>query len=459
MTLAPVSASNFTSATQAAAASLPSCYHLPVASDGQVHEVRLKSFEIVQQENVTFPFPFIESVFFDADMIHPLYLSIRDGAMGVHHIDVSGSNHIAIIDSVNTALRIDQFGVHFTTQDCSYDYSVVMPNMYEQVAVRSGKMCSGGNKLSNQRDNHFSQILYLRDQCGDAVGRSIRKSPSLSIADTSCNVMGVDDKRGKWTFDCLFPSSDSDLSQCTDSVKVMLRNLLYDPFDGACLDLPSVITTLKDSAEDFLGEMTIKHILYQFTTNDAERAVVDGIAVHYRQIWSMLQAALANHLNSHSALRVDVDTYQQHRSLDHDACDAAHPAIDSFNMSLHAGATFDQSIAKLTKLPENGQPFNITIQNPAKVACCAPGRIATQNQTSGICSYPADALLPGTGCICGLTASEKAIAFKSRECDSFDTTCQTDADCGKSGDKQLLCLTGTCCGAGVCFDPFECSQT
>lgn len=456
MKQSPVNAANFTSVIQAAASSLPSCYHVPAADDGLIHGASLYNTQILKF-NETLPDPYIESVYFDSDRIHPIFLVIRDSSHTFYHIDVSDPHRIAIADAFHNVMRIDEQGIHFTTVDCRYDLSFLINNMYGQLRSHYGGMCAGGNKLSVMQNNRFTQVLYLKDQCGDAVGSSMQPAPVLKVGDNQCSVTKIDSVLGKWTFDCTLPNTSNPLSQCVHAVKGMLDNVLINPFNNACMDLSSVVTILEATALDMLDENSIRQGLYQFAATDADRRDIDQVIMHYTQLWTSLRSALSrDHGSPRSALRRDVDTYQKHRSLENDVCEAFFKPQGSFNMSFVAGNTHHPSLAVVNVTAQPQAAFSINVESPSNVACCSPGRIATFNETSGICFYPDGAAMGNSGCICGQTASQQSVLFKSRECDNFLGECKTDDDCGNSGDAKLLCLIGNCCSTGVCFDPFEC---
>ncbi|KAG8409896.1 hypothetical protein J3458_018973 [Metarhizium acridum] len=150
--------------------------------------------------------------------------------------------------------------------------------------------------------------------------------------------------------------------------------------------------------------------------------------------------------------------YNEYRSFEGDICNDLHDGDLPLNMSLRAGVTTIDSITSLKAAPGKPKPFNITVQDPTQIACCKNGSKSSLSRPQGTCSYPASASVGDSDCVCGQTSGGDPIAFQYMECANFVSQCSSDDDCANAGYKMYKCLTGSCCGGGVCFDPYACSQ-
>ncbi|PNP60324.1 hypothetical protein THARTR1_00348 [Trichoderma harzianum] len=459
----PLPAANFTQVTRTGAIVKPTCYQMPEPEGGSTRRALLHNTKL-REENATIPFPYIESVDFQTDGVDPLYLTLRDAAEGTHYIDVSNRSYIAIVDSLYNAMIIDAKGIHFSTKKCQYDVSITIDSMYQQLAALSGQVCSvGDRKRKRMSDTDFKQTLYLRDQCNNPVKQTVRQYPNLKIGDTDCNDMEVDEDTGRWLFDCTFPGSDSGTMRCEWAVRNDIEEFLFtDPFGGACPDLSTVITTLEANGQDFINPESLRTELYNQGLDDAQKAEANLIVIYYEQLWEILKQAFSKLRTQPpgkaSAIQEYIDVYNKYRNFEDDICEDLHAGDMPLKMSLRAGVTSIDAIARLNWAPENPKPFNVTVQDPAKLACCSPGSDANKNETAGTCAYPVSAHLGDTGCVCGNTASGASVAFEITECENFVSDCEVDDDCSKAGHPTYVCLTGSCCGGGVCIDPYECAQ-
>lgn len=459
----PLPAANFTQVTRTGAIVKPTCYQMPEPAAGSTRRALLHNTKL-REVNATIPFPYIESVDFQVDGVDPLYLTLRDAAEGTHYIDVSNRSYIAIVDSLYNAMIIDGKGIHFSTKKCQYDVSITIDSMYEQLAALSGQICSvGDRKRKRMSDTDFKQTLYLRDQCNNPVKQTVRQYPNLKIGDTDCNDIEVDENTGRWLFDCTFPGSDSGTLKCEWAVRNDIEEFLFtDPFGGACPDLSTVITTLEANGQDFINPESLRTELYNQGLDDAQKAEANLIVIYYEQLWEILKQAFSKLRTQPpgkaSAIQEYIDVYNKYRNFEDDICEDLHAGDMPLKMSLRAGVTTIDAIARLNWAPENPKPFNVTIQDPAKLACCSPGSDSQKNETAGTCAYPASAHLGDTGCVCGKMASGASVAFEITECENFVSECKVDDDCSKAGHPTYVCLTGSCCGGGVCVDPYECAQ-
>ncbi|OAA45433.1 hypothetical protein NOR_03222 [Metarhizium rileyi] len=335
--------------------------------------------------------------------------------------------------------------------------------MYRQLEGFSGEVCSKLISKKRMEDSGFQQILYLKDQCGNGVQRTLRKYPTLRVGDSDCIDTEVDSSTGKWTLRCTFPGSDSGDSRCRSSVnKDLVRFLLTDPFGGACPDLSTVITTLEATAQDLLGQDSLKEELYKVAPDGPQKEHVSELVKKYEQLWNVFKQALsksrAGTSGHSSAIEHYINTYNRYRSFEGDICDDLHDGDLPLNMSLQAGLSTIHSITSLEAAPEKSQPFNITVQDSTQIACCRNGSTSSTDASQGTCSYPSDATLGDSGCVCGQTAAGASIAFEYMECANFVSECESDNDCATAGYRKYKCLVGSCCGGGVCFDPYACSQ-
>ncbi|PTB44219.1 hypothetical protein M441DRAFT_453820 [Trichoderma asperellum CBS 433.97] len=459
----PLPAANFTQVTRTGAIIKPTCYQMPEPQGGSTRRALLHNTNL-REQNATIPFPYIESVDFQTDGVDPLYLTLRDAAEGTHYIDVSNRSYIAIVDSLYNAMIIDAKGIHFSTKKCEYDVSITIDSMYQQLAALSGQVCSTGSQhRKRMNDADFNQTLYLRDQCNNPIKRTVRRYPSLRVGDTDCNDIEVDEDTGRWLFDCTFPGSDSGTLKCEWAVRNDIEEFLFtDPFGGACPDLSTVITTLEANGQDFINPESLRTELYNQGLDDAQKAEANLIVIYYEQLWEILKQAFSKLRTQPpgktSAIQEYIDVYNRYRNFEDDICEDLHAGDMPLKMSLRAGVTTIDAIARLNWAPENPKPFNVTVQDPAKLACCSPGSDAKKDESTGTCEYPFSAHLGDTGCVCGKTASGASVAFEITECENFVSECENDDDCSKAGHPTFVCLTGSCCGGGVCADPYECAQ-
>lgn len=460
MTLSPVSVHNFTSVVQAVAATMTSCYHLSEASDGLNHGVMLHNAEL-REQNVSVTTPYIEAFYSDIDGIRPLLMAVQSTGNNRYSVEVSQSDHISVVDPLGNSLLLDKTGLHFSTNQCLYAFSLLVDDLYRQLAAHAGIACAARDfGLRDTTYQHVTHVMYIKDQCGKPVSRSIRQYPELSVAGVPCNVMSVDDGNGKWTFDCLFSNATSVIAQCEKSVSAEMDRLFSDPFNNACPDLSDVVTTLSRYGQDILGSEIMVQALQGLATNGSETLRINQTIGYYQLLWMTLQTMFSKDEDAtQSALEQQYDTYNNHRDFSHDICHDLHPSNDtSFNVSFRAGATYNPALLTLSAIPESPAPMNITIQNPSNVACCAKGFTPGLSNSTNTCSYPKEAFLEINDCVCGMTASHQSVAFKYKACQHYDAECTTNSDCKLEGNEDKICLVGSCCGHGICIDPFECSQ-
>lgn len=435
---------------------------MPQPQGGLTRRALLRNANL-RERNATIPYPYIESVDFENDGIDPLFLTLRDAAEGTHYIDVSNRSHIAIVDSLHNVMLIDAAGVHFSTKNCRYSVSITIQDMYLQLEKLSGLKCSARTHAKRMDDMEFSQTLYLRDQCGNPVKRTVRQYPKLKVGDSECNPIDVNESLGRWNFDCVFPGSDSGINKCQWTVKNDIVEFLFtDPFGGACPDLSTVITTLEATGQDFINPESLRQALYNQGLDVAQRGEADLTVIYYEQLWEILKQAFSKSRTKPpgiaSAIEEYITIYNEYRNFENDICEDLHAGDMPLKLSLRAGATRIDALATLNWAPTSPKPFNVTIQDPGKQACCPHGGVAKSNSTAGTCSYPESAHIRDTGCVCGKTVSGASVAFEYTECENFVSECQVDGDCAKAGYAKHVCLTGSCCGTGVCIDPYECSQ-
>ncbi|KAJ6441069.1 nuclear condensin complex subunit Smc4 [Purpureocillium lavendulum] len=416
-------AANFTQVTRTGDLAKETCYHLPEdPMHGQSRRAMLHNTDL-REHNATIPFPYVESVDFAVDGVDPLFLTLRDAAQGTHYLDVSNRSYISLVDFLGNAVLLDGQGIHFSTNSCRYDVSILVNGLYEQLADLSGEACSKGGLFERMDDMNFNQTLYLHDQCGHAVKRSIRKYPLLKVGDTECNDIDVDESLGKWVFDCTFPGSGSGTLRCQRAVRSDIFKFLFvDPFGGACPDLSTVITTLEATSQDFLNAESLRSELYNQGLTDVQRREVDLTVMYYEQLWEILKQALSKKRAlppaKLSAVEQYIETYDSLRNFEEDVCEDLHAGDLPLKMSLRAGVTVADAIATLNWAPREPKPYNVTVQDPDSVACCANGSKSSYGG-NGTCTYPDDAFILNTGCVCGETASGEALAFEYTECDNF----------------------------------------
>ncbi|PHH80799.1 hypothetical protein CDD80_6889 [Ophiocordyceps camponoti-rufipedis] len=449
----PVPAANFTDVNRSGAISEPNCYHLPMPTDGRR---ALPHNDEVRAHNATIPFPFIEAVDFAPDGVQPLFVTLRDAAKGTHYLDVSDKGHVAIVDSLGNAMILDARGVHFSTNSCRFDVSFTIGGLYDQLANLSGQVCAKGapNLLKEADDDiddddadaPFGQVLFLRDQCGRPIGRHLREYPLLRLGASECRDVDVDDALGRWRFD--------------------FANFLFvAPFAGSCPDLSTVVSTLEATSQDFLNPASLREELYSRGLDDQQRADADLAVIYYEQLWEILKQALSRARAQppavDAAVKVYLDAYASaNRRFDADLCRDLHAPDPPLELTLRAGAAPLPVVARFGSAPPPDAPpppRNLTVLDSTSRACCPRGSDSSFGG-AGPCSYPSEAILGDSGCVCGHTADGASIAFEYTGCDNFVARCSSDADCASSGHSRHVCLTGSCCGGGVCVDPYECSR-
>ncbi|KAI9147564.1 hypothetical protein HJFPF1_12590 [Paramyrothecium foliicola] len=456
---------SFTKVTRTAYVAEESCYHGPTDPEGDTTRRALLQNAKLREANATMPYPYVESIEFESQGIDPLYMTVRDSDEGTYVVDVSDKDRVAIVDETGHAMLLDTTGIHFSTQNCHYDVSITAEDIYEQLADASGVQCSTGGRTKRMEDIDFKQTLYLRDQCGQPVTQGIRKYPNLKVGKSECSMNTVDEATGRWDFDCTFPGSESNNMQCKLAIKHDIQDfLLKDPFGGACPDLPTAITTLDLVGFHFVSSEAIRAELYNLGLNRQQRKEAEAAIERYARLWYMLKqlfsARMMSPSGSENGLSRYLNVYNTYRSFEDDICEGIHSGELPLKMSLYAGATGFDALARLNWALEATRPLNLTIQDPSSIACCPSGHVADpgSGDDGQTCAYPVDAFIDGTGCVCGQTASGAAVAFGYTECENFVSGCQSDTDCAKPGYPKFVCLTGSCCDGGVCIDPYQCSQ-
>ncbi|KAF7552508.1 hypothetical protein G7Z17_g4260 [Cylindrodendrum hubeiense] len=111
-----------------------------------------------------------------------------------------------------------------------------------------------------------------------------------------------------------------------------------------------------------------------------------------------------------SAVEEYIELYKLHRDIGNGICEDLHEREIPLNLSLIAGAARIDAITTLNWAPDSPRPYNITIQDPSKIACCPAGALAENNGNT--CAYPTDAIIADTSCICGTTAGGDSVAFE-----------------------------------------------
>ena len=402
---------------------------------------------------------------FENGGIDPLYLTVRDTEEGSHYLDVSNKSHVAIADGLGYTMMLDATGIHFSSNSCTYDVHITIRNLYRQLASLAGVECSVGSRHKRMDDMDFQQTLSLHDQCGDSIDKSLRPYPQLYVGDTLCTNTDVNEITGEWDFDCTFPGSQSGSMKCQYAIKNDVEDfLLKDPFGGSCPDLSTVITTLSETGRDFMNAESLRTELYNQGLDDYQKLEADQAVTAYEDLWRVLQETFVknttnttgNTTGNTCALERYITLYNTYRNFEDDICTDLHAGEIPLPLTLTAGSTTIPPITTLNWAPTSPRTYNLTVQDPSKIACCADGRVA---DTSGdTCAYPADAVIGGTGCVCGRTADGRSVGFEVTECDNYVSGCEKDADCGDAGFGGFVCLVGTCCEGGVCVDPYACSQ-
>ncbi|KAG7411533.1 hypothetical protein Forpe1208_v010575 [Fusarium oxysporum f. sp. rapae] len=397
-------AANFTHVTRTAAISQETCYTLPNPGGDSTRRALLYNARL-REDNVSIPIPYIESVEFEKDGVNTLYLTVRDEQGGIYYVDISHRGRLSVVDPNGYLVTLDAEGIHFSGSNCTYDISISIDDMYEQIADLAGVQCAA-LKHKRAEDLDFSQVLYLHDQCGNAVDRSLRQYPQLLVGDTVCADVAVDDDTGRWDFDCTFPGSESGSLRCQLAIKNKVVDFIStDPFGGACPDLSTVVTTLEESGQDIVEpEQLRKDLANQGLSSDRAKQEADAAVVAYTQLWQALGAIFTKNTDtSQGALEDYIDVYNTHRSFENDICQSLHEGEIPLNLTLIAGATRIPAITTLNWAPETTTPYNITVQDSSRIACCPNSAIAEGEGVT--CSYPRDAIIPGTGCVCGKSAA------------------------------------------------------
>jgi hypothetical protein len=462
----PIPAANFTEVARAAATAEAACYHLPQDLQGTESRRAVARNSKLREDNITVPSPYIQSIDFAGDGVHPLFLTVRDNAEDTFFLDVSNQSRVAISDDAGNSLLLDNSGVYFASNSCRYDVNITIRNMYTQLINLSEIDCPDGIRepsrfYKRSRDIQFNQTLFLHDQCGSPVTKSIKDYPELEVGNTTCRHVKVDEAIGRWDFDCTFPGSASGTLQCQRAVQDDIINfLLTDALGGICLDLTSVISTLAATATDIINGSSLRDGLFsRGVKSDAERDDVEAAVLEYEALWRSLQGFFvsANANTTAEALKPwgrYFSVYNAHRNFQEDICEYVHGDEIPLGLNLRVGVTYFDPITTLNWAPQNPPPHNLTVQNPSAVACCPNGSI-TKEDGNGTCAYPSSAFIDGTDCICGRVSGGESIAFETAECGNFAGSCRVDEDCLRPG---FVCLIGSCCGTGVCIDPYACSQ-
>ncbi|OBS22471.1 hypothetical protein FPOA_08808 [Fusarium poae] len=448
-------AANFTHVTRTASLSQETCYILPDDPEGDATRRALLFNSRLREDNVSIPMPYIESVEFESNGVNPLYLTVRDEQGGTYFVDISHRGRLSVVDPAGYLVTLDAQGIHFSGSNCTYDISITIDDMYTQIAELAGVQCAALRRQKRADDLDFSQILYLRDQCGNFVDKSLRQYPQLLVGDTACADVAVDEDTGRWDFDCTFPGSQSGPMRCQWAVKNSIIDFIsIDPFAGSCPDLSTVVTTLEDSGQDIVDASQLRNDLTnQGLRTERARQEADEAVSAYTLLWQALGAMFSTSAgSSKGALEKYIDVYNSQRSFENDICQALHEGEIPLNLTLIAGATKIPAITTLNWAPESPRTYNITVQDSTRIACCPDARVAEGDGAT--CAYPREAIIPGTGCVCGTTAGGEGIAFEWTECGNFAGSCEADGDCGDG----YLCLTGSCCGGGVCVDAYACSE-
>ncbi|KAF5599203.1 hypothetical protein FPANT_3591 [Fusarium pseudoanthophilum] len=389
-------AANFTHVTRTAAISQETCYTLPNPGGDSTRRALLYNARL-REDNVSIPIPYIESVEFEKDGINPLYLTVRDEQGGIFYVDISHRGRLSVVDPNGYLVTLDAEGIHFSGSNCTYDISISIDDMYEQIADLAGVQCAA-LKRKRAEDLDFSQVLYLHDQCGNPVDRSVRQYPQLLVGDTVCADVAVDDETGRWDFECTFPGSESGSLRCQLAIKNKVVDFIStDPFGGACPDLSTVVTTLEESGQDIVDpEQLRKDLANQGLSSDRAKQEADAAVVAYTQLWQALGAIFTkNTETSQGALEDYIDVYNTHRNFEDDICQSLHEGEIPLNLTLIAGATSIPAITTLNWAPETTKPYNITVQDSSRIACCPNSAVAEGEGAT--CSYPRDAIIPGTG--------------------------------------------------------------
>ncbi|RSL67035.1 hypothetical protein CEP53_003181 [Fusarium sp. AF-6] len=411
---------HYTHVTRTAALSQETCHTLGPDPEGDPTRRALLYNSRLREENVSIPIPYIESVEFESEGLNPLYLTVRDEQGGTYFVDISRRGQLSVFDPSGNSMSLDAVGMHFSGPNCTYHITIEIKDMYEQIADLAGVQCAAIKRKRRIEDMDFKQVLYLEDQCGNPVDKSLKQYPQLLVGGTVCADIDVDEDIGRWEFDCAFPGVESGFLRCQQAIKEdVLDVITVDPFAGSCPDLSTVVTTLDATAQDILDPDVLRKDLGNEGLNDRQIQEADAAVVAYTKLWTALRAFFSKQLtfSSYGALETYVNVYNTYRSFETAICQSLHVDEIPFDLSLIAGATRIPSITSLSWAPTLTRPYNITIQDPSRMACCPGGRVAeTKDDT---CAYPREAIIEGTGCICGKNAEGLGVAFEWTECGNF----------------------------------------
>ncbi|KAI5458633.1 hypothetical protein BGZ63DRAFT_391783 [Mariannaea sp. PMI_226] len=358
-------------------------------------------------------------------------------------------------------MLIDASGIYLSSSRCLFTTSIVISNMLQQLRSLAGIQCAAAERWKRREDMEFTQVLNMHDQCGQPVDRTLRRYPRLRVGSSPCTDTHVDESIGRWEFDCTFPGSESGSMRCQSAIQNdVVDFLITDPFGGNCPDIVTIITTLGIYGNDFLSASSFRSVLHSKHLEEGQRGGADHAAAAFGRLWEvfheMLSTSASDASTGSSALEQYIDTYNEHRNFVSDICEDLHAGEIPFNLSLTVGATHIDRLTTINWAPVRTRPYNITVQNPSAIACCPNGAVAQHDGEK--CGYPASATIHGTSCICGTTAGGTSVGFEYVECDNFVSECNSDHDCENAGHTGFVCLIGSCCGGGVCIDPYACSQ-
>ncbi|CAG9942675.1 unnamed protein product [Clonostachys rosea f. rosea IK726] len=456
-TPSPFPAANYTQVAFLAALAEDTCYHLPEEPHGELSRRALMRNSKLREDNVTVPVPYIQSIEFESEGVRPLSMTVRDKSQGTFHIDISNRTRLAITSSDGYAMQIDGSGIRFATKDCRYDVNITIANMFSQIANLSNVGCSVGTgaqpfpspipvllintNTKRAEDIKFNQTLLLRDQCGSPVTKAIRAYPQLRVGETTCQDIAVDENSGTWEFDCTFPGAISGILKCQNAVKNDIIDFLNrDSFGGACPDISTMIATLGATGNDMLSRDALGVALYNqrgASSADNSSSVIENVASGYTLLWESLQGFFTpQNASVNSPWEEYIGTYNRHRSFENDICEDLHTGEIPLSLNLLVGATYIDAVTTLNWAPRAAQT-------------------EADDQGKDTCAYPREAVIEDTNCSCGKTAGGQSLAFEAMECDNFEGRCERDEDCQGGGS---VCVVGTCCGGGVCVDPYACSQ-
>ncbi|KAF4990198.1 hypothetical protein FGRMN_8619 [Fusarium graminum] len=387
-------AANFTHVTRTAVLSEETCHSLASDPGGAARRALLYNARL-REDNVTIPVPYIQSVEFQSDGVYPLYLTVRNELGETYFVDISHRGRLSVVDPSGYLVTLDAKGIHFSGSNCTYDVSITIDNMYEQIADLAGAQCAALQRRADDLD--FRQVLFLHDQCGSVVDKSLRQYPQLLVGDTVCADVAFDEETGQWDFDCTFPGSQSGSLKCQWAIENSIINFItIDPFGGSCPDLTTVVTTLEESAQDIVDPVELrKDLANQELPTDRAKQEADAAVVAYTQLWQALGSFFSkNTESSPGALEEYIDVYNAHRSFENDICQSLHEGEIPLNLTLIAGATRIPAITTLNWAPESTRPYNITVQDSSRIACCPNGSDAEGEGSE--CAYPREAIIPGT---------------------------------------------------------------